>query len=416
MRPLDQDAGAPVSAMTEASGFWDHLGATRGDEYAQDAILPHVPDLIFTPPALAQEPQMPAAPKFTAADFRQGSLDDTLQALDRAVALRDEASEGPQPLTSALAMGARAGQMPDAEAFTAPAQFMSAEARGSVRRKPRRDSRLRYRLQRLWLTPFYRRMIKVGLPLGMVAAALTAFFADEANRAAITAQGEALYSAVVDRPEFMITTLDWPDVNPALDHALRGLLEIELPRSSFRLDLDALRAEVEALDWVRSADLRLRGEGVLALSVIERTPSVLWRAPQGLALLDAEGVRVAYVVSRDIRPDLPLIAGEGADAHVGEALNLLDAASPLGARVLGLERMGARRWDVVLDRGQRIKLPEKGALAALERVIALEEAQDMLSRDVEIADLRNPARPILRLSPDAMDTLREIRASSLENR
>lgn len=70
--------------------------------------------------------------------------------------------------------------------------------------------------------------------------------------------------------------------------------------------------------------------------------------------------------------------------------------------------MGERRWDVVLDNGQRILLPEEGAVAALERVMALAQAEDMLGRDVTVIDMRYGARPTLRLSPGALDELRRV--------
>ncbi|MCB1342496.1 MAG: cell division protein FtsQ, partial [Pseudooceanicola sp.] len=101
-------------------------------------------------------------------------------------------------------------------------------------------------------------------------------------------------------------------------------------------------------------------------------------------------------------PDLPLIAGEGADARVAEALELVQAAKPLGGRLRGLVHVGERRWDVVLDREQRIQLPTDQPVAALERVIALDQAQDMLGRDVSVVDMRIEARPTLRMTEAAM--------------
>jgi len=76
----------------------------------------------------------------------------------------------------------------------------------------------------------------------------------------------------------------------------------------------------------------------------------------------------------------------------------------LGARLRGIVRMGARRWDVVLDRDQRILLPEDGALRALEQVIALENAPDVqvLSRDVARVDMRLPDRPTVRMNQEAI--------------
>ena len=212
----------------------------------------------------------------------------------------------------------------------------------------------------------------------------------------------------------MVTTLELPQTAPELEPALREKLEAVLPQSTFRLDLDDLRRMVEELDWVRTADLRLKSDGVLSVTLTERVPAILWRSGAGLELLDAEGVRVALVAHRGVRADLPLIAGQGADTHVAEALELMDAAAPLGERLRGLVRMGERRWDVVLDRDQRIRLPESGAVSALERVIALDQAQDLLARDLITADLRDPARPVLQISEGAMDTLRAIRSQSRE--
>jgi cell division protein FtsQ len=69
--------------------------------------------------------------------------------------------------------------------------------------------------------------------------------------------------------------------------------------------------------------------------------------------------------------------------------------------------MGDRRWDVVLDRDQRILLPELDAVRSLERVIALDKAEQLLNRDVLAVDLRNADRPVLRLAPAALVKLRE---------
>ncbi len=416
MRPIEpQDDARPVTDPDDAPGFWDHLGATRADEYAQDEILPDIPVAVL--PLAQNTTRMRAMPGISPADCHRASLDDTLQAMGEELVSGSGASEVPTGATSMAALGAGLGQAVTPEQMARFVDLSMAQPQPHARRRPRarfRDSRLGYRLQRIWLTPIYRRALKYGLPAVLALSTVALYLSNEANRQTIAEKYEAAYASIVDRPEFIVTTVEWPDVTPELDVALRAMLEPELPKSSFRLDFDALRREVEALDWVRAADLRLRSDGVLALTVHERKPVVLWRSENGLELLDAEGIRVAYALSRSYRPDLPLIAGAGADAEIREALDLLEAATPLGERALGLVRMGERRWDVVLDRGQRIKLPETGALAALERVIALEQAQDLLSRDLIIADLRNPSRPVMRLSEGAMDTLREIRAQSTE--
>ena len=156
-----------------------------------------------------------------------------------------------------------------------------------------------------------------------------------------------------------------------------------------------------------AVDLRIRPGGVLQVDVTERQPAILWRTASGrLEMLDALGHRVATLTAREARPDLPVIAGEGAEDRVQEALTLFAAARPLAPRLRGMVLIGERRWDLVLDRDQRVMLPEAGAVAALNRVIELDRAEDLLARDVAVVDMRNDYRPTIRLGAAAMATLR----------
>jgi cell division protein FtsQ len=166
---------------------------------------------------------------------------------------------------------------------------------------------------------------------------------------------------------------------------------------------------VAGLDPVKRASVRIRPGGILQIDVTERLPLVVWRDGSGVALLDETGAYVGDLTRRTGRADLPLIAGFGADKHVPEALALIAAAGPLTARLRGLVRIGERRWDVVLDRRQRILLPSDNPVRALEHVIALGQAQDMLKRDLAVVDMRIAARPTIRMSAEAVKDWWQIR-------
>jgi cell division protein FtsQ len=278
--------------------------------------------------------------------------------------------------------------------------------------RPRRDpapSRLRYRLTRLWLRPWFRRLVNFGVPMlaGLLAAWTLAAELDLRGRAE-RAVAE-LREALIDRPAFLVTRMEIPGVSPDLAEAIRVASFVALPVNSLELDVAAVRARVEALAAVERASVRAVAGGVLEIRAIERIPVVVWRGPAGLQLLDHHGVRVAEIDSRLRRPDLPLIAGEGAEAAVPEALALLQEARPVQGRVRGLVRMGARRWDLVLDRDQVVRLPEADPLAALRRVMALDAEEELLARDVTVVDLRDPARPVLRLTEHAQAELIRLR-------
>ncbi|MEO5616045.1 MAG: cell division protein FtsQ/DivIB, partial [Cypionkella sp.] len=257
-----------------------------------------------------------------------------------------------------------------------------------VRRDPA-PSRWQYRMQRLWLTPVFRVVCRLGLPLTVVALIATGVLYSDARRAAIVQSFVDLRTKFEQRPEFRVGLLSVEGASRDLTDAVRAKLALKLPQSSFDLDMTELRARAEALDAVASAELRVRSGGVLQVILTERVPVVVWRGATGLQLLDATGHRVAGLSARADRADLPLVAGEGADAAMPEALAIFDTARPIAPRVRGLIRVGERRWDLVLDRDQRIMLPSVNPVAAVERLLALNAADKLLERDILSIDLRN---------------------------
>ena len=273
-------------------------------------------------------------------------------------------------------------------------------------------SRLAYRVNRWLLTPMFRRFLFVGLPVALIAGIGTAWFADQSRRDAIADRFAEIRRGIEQRPEFMVKMMAIDGATEKVAQNIREIVPVDFPISSFELDLPAVRAQIQTLDAVLRVDVRVRAGGVLQVDVEERVPAIVWRAPLGLELLDAEGRRVASLAARSDRADLPLVAGTGADAAVPEALRLIAAAEPVKDRLRGLLRVGERRWDVVLDRDQRILLPESGAVEALEQVLALDGARDLLARNVTVVDMRLPHRPTLRLDMHAVEELRRIRSTS----
>lgn len=275
-------------------------------------------------------------------------------------------------------------------------------ARRDLARRDPAPTRWQYRMQRLWLTPSYRALVRIGGPLAAVALVVALVVASPARREAIWAGYVSIKEQFQARPEFRVGFLSIEGASPDLADAVRAKLDVKLPQSSFDLNLDALRVTAENFDAVASAEVRVRSGGVLQVLLTERVPALVWRGENGLELIDATGHRVAGLSSREDRPDLPLVAGEGADQASAEALALLTAAAPVMPRLRGLVRMGDRRWDVVLDRDQRILLPAKDPVPALERFLAMDQAEKILDRDLLTIDLRDGKRPVLRLAPFAL--------------
>lgn len=273
-------------------------------------------------------------------------------------------------------------------------------------------SRWAWRMQRLMLTPTFRFGLRVGLPFSLALVAGVIYLSDEARRGQLTEVYVNARSSIEQRPEFMVKLMAIDGAGDRLAAQVRAAVPVEFPISSFDLDLAALREMVTQLPGVKQVSLRIKPGGLLQVSVEPRVAVAIWRTEDGLVLVDLDGNTIGKIENRADRTDLPLLVGDAANTRVAEALELFRTATPLNTRLRGLVRMGARRWDVVLDRDQRIMLPETQPVQALERVIALENAQEVLSRDVARVDMRLAQRPTVQMNKEATQEWWRIRQIS----
>ncbi len=273
-------------------------------------------------------------------------------------------------------------------------------------------SRAAYRLQRLWLTPALRALLRIGLPAVLVIGGAAGWLMSDGTMARLAQSAAEMRRQVEDRPSFRVDALQVTGAPPSLGAEVEEALALTLPESSLRLDLPALRAAAAALPRVAEARLSVAG-GVLTAEITPRVPAILHRGPAGLTVHDASGARLMAAGSRAAHPDLPLIAGEGGAARVGEALEVIAAAGGLAPRLAGLTRIGGRRWDAVLSTGQRVLLPEDAPVAAMRRAAAMDAGRAITSRAVTMIDLRLSGRPVLRLTPEGAADLRRSRDETL---
>jgi cell division protein FtsQ len=63
--------------------------------------------------------------------------------------------------------------------------------------------------------------------------------------------------------------------------------------------------------------------------------------------------------------------------------------------------VGERRWNLRLKNGIDVRLPESDIAPALERLVALDRAKNLITRDIVAIDLRLADRVTVRLSDAA---------------
>lgn len=171
--------------------------------------------------------------------------------------------------------------------------------------------------------------------------------------------------------------------------AVQRALALRQGQSIATLDLAALRQQVEAVGWVKSARVVRLLPDTLIVDVVEHDRLAVWQMAGQAHVIDASG-EVIQGADAGRHPELPLIVGKGADEAAVEILPLLAQRPRLMGRVDALVRVDERRWDLRLKDGGLVQLPALDQEAALIRLDALDQRERLLDLGFARVDLRTP--------------------------
>ena len=257
-------------------------------------------------------------------------------------------------------------------------------------------SRLGYKFSRWMLSPSIKNLVFFGMPLIILLLPVFIFLKDQNNKNLLEEIVLDFYRKVIERPEFMLSALSIQGSSDSLNAEISEILGLNFPISSFDLDLADLRNRVLSLPPVETAEVRLEGGSILHVKVKEKVPALLLKDDTGIHVLNKNGDYIRPLLSTEYGSKLPVITGEGAQKAAAEAFILFSALYDKLDEVRGLVLVGGRRWNIVLKSGQVIMLPEKKSEQAVQKILILDKAEKILSRDIAVFDFRLPYRITLR--------------------
>ncbi|HEX2943015.1 MAG TPA: cell division protein FtsQ/DivIB [Rhodopila sp.] len=163
--------------------------------------------------------------------------------------------------------------------------------------------------------------------------------------------------------------------------------------------LEETRARIESIPWVERATVERRLPGTVVINLQERRPFAIWQNQGKFVLVDREGQVVTNQDAAQFR-HLPLIVGTGAPTAAAELLDALRDRPALAEKVAASVRVGQRRWNLHMNNGMDVMLPEGHEVAALDRLMQLQQQHDLLDRPLAAIDLRLPDRLVFRPRPE----------------
>ncbi len=168
--------------------------------------------------------------------------------------------------------------------------------------------------------------------------------------------------------------------------------------------LEETRARIETIPWVEHATVERRLPGTVVVNLQERRPFAVWQNQGKFVLVDRTG---QVVTNQDVAqfPHLPLIVGQGAPGSAALLLDALRERPALAEKVVASVRVGERRWNLRMTNGTDVMLPEGHEVVALDKLIQLQQQQDVLDRPLAAIDMRLPDRLVFRPKVEAKENL-----------
>lgn len=240
-----------------------------------------------------------------------------------------------------------------------------------------------------------RRGLKAGVLLALLIAGALGWRSGKIE--ALAARAEARGVALLAKCGFRVEEVDVvgrAHVEPKVLLETAGLARGD---PIFGFSPESVRRRIEILPWVATAAVERRLPGTVAITIIERKPIALWQHNERISMIDAAGINLGPA-SLDAAPDLPLVVGGDAATHAAELLDLLAQHSGIAKRVQASSWIGSRRWDLKMDNGVEVLLPETGLAGALQQLDDAEASSRVLERDVVAVDLRLPGKMVVRLA------------------
>jgi cell division protein FtsQ len=241
---------------------------------------------------------------------------------------------------------------------------------------------------------------------------LAAFFICTAvGGVVIGGNGMTVLSAATAWAGFAIQNVKISGQSETSEVDVLSALDIGTYPSLLTLNLDAAKARIEALPWIKETTLKKLYPDTVEIGVVERDAYATWQHDNVVSLVDRAGKIIDDDVS-DQYAALPRVVGVGAAEKAGDYAALLAAYPSIADQAKAGILVSENRWTIVLKNGVALMLPSDNPAAALATIVKLDHDQGLLAREISAVDLRQPGQMIVRLTQAGIDA----RAAGLKAR
>lgn len=171
------------------------------------------------------------------------------------------------------------------------------------------------------------------------------------------------------------------------EKSLIETLNIPKDTSIFLIDLDHLSEIIYTqVPWVVESRVERHFPNSIHIALKEITPVARWQTNNRFFIISEEKtVAVPNFIGFE---KLPLLSGAGADTGAVALMRLLKSEPLVAERLKGAERIGNRRWNLILKDDVKIMLPDTDEGLALSRLSKMHQEKNVLDKNISHIDMR----------------------------
>ena len=244
---------------------------------------------------------------------------------------------------------------------------------------------------------------RIDVPMHLGSVSVVAFFAATGLYAAsINGETAAMAQSLTSAAGFAINKVKVSGNGETSEIDILDRLGLDGTTSLMALDVADTRAKLKTLPWVEDAEVRKIYPDTVEIKLTERDAFAIWQYGQELSLIEKDGSVI--VPLRDNKfAHLPLFVGRDAKADAAAILKEFASWPDIRDQVKAFIRVSGRRWDLQLENGVLIKLPEHGIDRAMAELARFERENQVLERDILAVDFRLADRTTVQLTSAAAE-------------
>ncbi|GHT90929.1 hypothetical protein FACS1894122_02390 [Alphaproteobacteria bacterium] len=193
---------------------------------------------------------------------------------------------------------------------------------------------------------------------------------------------------------FIVKKIEFDGNDRASDILLLKASGLRYMSNIFFVSMEEVKKKLEGVPWIRSVVVYRKLPNTIYIRVSERIPIAFFQSQQKLHFVDSDGV---VLECNDISKtnNLPIVVGEGAEKEAAHLLYCLDQFPKLRKQLVFALRLSKRRWNIKINKGITVKLPEKGIMQALGILDEISDSNGFFNDDIISIDLRMLDRVII---------------------